>query len=696
MAFQLPQRAVASVRKLQRRARDPGVKPGGEPMSQPQFEHLFSPLQVGPMRVPNRICETTNSIWASRSGGFIDDAFIAHHVGKARGGTGWIGGETWLLNAPLPPEAPDEFLLRRVSFTTRGALYQAPGFVEGAARFCDEVRRAGAVAVIQFSQFSCAMAPSSVPVSEANDFVPHAMTEDEVDAYINIYADAAAVAKAAGADGVEIHCSHDSLPQSFLSPALNLRTDRWGGGPTERIRFVIETLERVRKRIGTSIALGIRLNGQEFRQGGYDHLEMREMSYAIGETGLLDFVNLDVGHSWGPHSYVPPSFYSPAEYREVGKAARADLDSKIKIIFAGRVNDPVVAEELLKGEYCDLVGMARAGIADPEFANKAREGRLIEIRRCIACNRCIQEANDSDLPDGLVKPTCSVNPVVGNELEWQEKFRPAETPKRVLVVGGGVAGAEAARIAAMRGHRVTVLEQGKRLGGQLLIAAKAPGRDSFEDQVYFEENALARLGVEVRLNTQADSEAIRALAPETIVIATGALPRLPENIPGIRLPHVVQGWDVLLGKASTGARVVLVSQEDGFETLNVAEYLAERGKQVTIYHKSPSVGLTTGRYSMGAVLSRLEQHEIVVHPNRRLAEVRPDGLTFVSAFGGKPYRTEGYDTVVLVYGAVPNGALYERLRAEGTNCPLYIAGAAWTPRRIAEATQHGARIGLII
>lgn len=665
-------------------------------MSKQQFARLFSPIQVGPMHVPNRIVETTNSIWASRSGGFIDDAYIAHHVAKARGGTGWIGGETWLLNSPLPAEVADELLLKRVSFTTRDALYQAPGFLEGAARYVDEVHEAGAVAVFQFSQFSCMLAPSSVPVSEAHDFVPHALSEAEIEAYIEIYANAAAVAKAAGADGVEIHCSHDSLPQNFLSPALNLRTDRWGGGPAERVRFVIEVLDRVRKRIGTSLAIGVRLNGQEFRQGGYDNLEMREMTYAIAETGLLDYVNIDVGHSWGPHAYVPPSFYGPAEYREIGKAARADLDPKIKVIFCGRINDPVLAEQLLEGGYCDLVAMTRAGIADPEFANKAREGRLAEIRRCIACNRCIQEANDSDMPDSLVRPTCSVNPIVGNELEWQEKFRPAQEPKRVLVIGGGVAGAECARIAAMRGHRVTVVEQGKRLGGQMLIALKAPGRDSFEDQVYFHENALARLGVEVQLETHADRETIRAFGPDVVVVATGALPRLPQTIPGIGLPRVVQGWDVLLGRASTGARVALVSQEDGFETLNVAEYLAERGKQVTIFHKAPSVGLATGRYSMGAVLSRLEQREINVHPNVRLEEVLPDSLKFVSAFGGRTYTYEGFDTIVLVYGAVPNGGLYEQLRAEDPDRPVFVVGGAWAPRRIAEATQHGARVGLMI
>ena len=185
------------------------------------------------------------------------------------------------------------------------------------------------------------------------------------------------------------------------------------------------------------------------------------------------------------HSYVPPSFYGPAEFREVGKAARADLDSRIAVLFTGRVNDPVVAEESLKANCCDLVGMTRAGIADPEFPNKAREGRLMEIRRCIGCNRCIQETVESDYPEANYKPTCSVNPVVGNELRWKREFKMADKPKRVVVVGGGAAGAEkAARVAAMRGHKVTLLEQGKRLGGQLLVPTKAPGRDSFEDQAY--------------------------------------------------------------------------------------------------------------------------------------------------------------------------------------------------------------------
>jgi 2,4-dienoyl-CoA reductase-like NADH-dependent reductase (Old Yellow Enzyme family)/thioredoxin reductase len=561
-------------------------------------------------------------------------------------------------------------------------------------KFLEEVHEAGSVAIVQLTHLSAVWAPSPVVVVGAQDYTPHVLGEEEIEFCLNTYADAATVAKEVGADGVEIHCAHETLCYSFLSPATNQRTDRWGGGPQERIRFVVEALKRVRERIGDSLALGIRITGEEFRQGGAEHLEMREMAYFIGETGLIDFLDIDVGHCWGAPSYVPSSYYANAEFKEIGKAARADLDPKIAVLFSGRVNDPGLAEGLIKDGYCDLVGMVRAGIADPEFANKAREGRLMEIRRCISCTRCIDEASEPmTFP---YAPTCSVNPVIGNELRWKEQYRPADEPKRVVVVGGGLAGCEASRVAAMRGHQVTLLEQGNRLGGQLLIAAKAPGRDDFEDQVYFEENEMNRLGVDVKLKTRADIDAIKALSPDAVVIATGSLPRLPKEIPGIDLPHVVQGWDVMQGKASVGDRVAVISQEDYYETPCVAEFLAERGKQVEVFHKSVHLGTEIARYSIGMVLSRMEQCGVEIHPNLILTQIQADGLDFVSSFGGKTYRKEGFDSVVLVYGSVPQHDLYEQLKAAGGIPQLYLAGSAWLPRFMAEATRHGANIGLVI
>ena len=665
-------------------------------MSQVNFEHLFTPLQVGPMRVPNRICETTNTINSSMTPGMIDDHFIAHHAAKARGGTGWIGSETWLLNVPFPPETPDEVGLS-IGCAAHATSYQFPAFAEGMKKFVDEVHKAGSVAIVQLTQLTSAWGPSAVPMLGPQSYTPHVLGEEEIEFCINTYADAAEVAKAVGADGIEMHCAHETMGHSFLSPVSNRRTDKWGGGPQERIRFVVEVLKRIRARIGDSLAIGIRIGAQEFRQGGYDNMEMREMLYAIAETGLIDFADIDTGHCWGAPSYVPNSYYPNAEHREAGKAAKADLsdlDKKVAIMFTGRVNDPVVAEELIKGGYCDLVGMVRAGIADPEFANKAREGRLNEIRRCIACTRCIDEASESlYIP---YTPVCSINPVIGNELRWEKEYKPATRPKRVVVVGGGLAGCEAARIAAQRGHKVSLLEQGKRLGGQLLIASKAPGRDSFEDQVYFEENEMKRTGVDVRLESRADIATIKALKPDAVVIATGAVPRVPHDVSGLDQPHVVYGWDVMQGKAQTGKRVAIVSQEDYYETPGVADYLASKGKEVTVFLKGAHIGKEIARYSVGMTLARMESLGVTTVPNVTLTKIDAKGLEFDSAFGGKTYRYEGFDTVVLVYGAVAQPDLYDQLKAEGSVAQLFLAGAAWLPRRMAEATRHGAHIGLAI
>jgi thioredoxin reductase len=207
---------------------------------------------------------------------------------------------------------------------------------------------------------------------------------------------------------------------------------------------------------------------------------------------------------------------------------------------------------------------------------------------------------------------------------------------------------------------------------------------------------MARLGVDVRLETHAEIDAVKALSPDAVVVATGSIPRVPSEIPGIDLPHVVQGWDVMRGEAPTGKRVAVISQEDYYETPCVAEFLAERGKQVEVFHKSVHLGTEIARYSIGMVLNRMELCGVTIHPNLILKEVQADGLEFVSSFGGKTYRKEGFDSVVLVYGSVPQHDLYDRLEAEGGIPQLYLAGSAWLPRFMAEATRHGASIGLVI
>lgn len=662
------------------------MTPSGE-----NFPLLFAPLDVGPMRVPNRICETTNSIGAGAMPGFPDDAFIEHHVAKARGGTGWIGGETIVLDSPLPAEAADEF--HPGAAAVRIPLYTFPGFVEANARFVEATHAAGAVAVFQLTHLNHTLAASATPIVEAYDWTPHELDEAGIEHVLETYAASAAQLVAAGADGIEIHCAHETLPQTFLSPALNHRTDRWGGDAAGRTLFVREILARVRSRIGQAAALGVRICASEQRQGGYTLLDMREMITIIAADGMLDFVNVDVGHSWGA-PYVQPSYYEHAQFREVARAIRADVHPT-PVLFAGRVNDPVVAEELLASGICDLVAMTRAGIADPDFARKAREGRLGEIRRCIGCNRCIGESIDQSVPAMFRKPVCSVNPVVGRELEWAARHRPASECKRVVVVGGGAAGLEVARVAAGRGHQVVVLERGKALGGQVNLAARAPGRDSFADFVYFEENELSRLGVDVRLGVEASVADVLALEPDAIACATGSVPRRPA-IAGIDQPHVVQGWEVLAGTAKVGARVAVVSQEDHFETPNIADHLASAGHQVEIFHKWTMIGSRIDRYSIGPVMRRIADHSLPIHTGKRLTAVDGPQLTFVDAFNGTTHRYDGFDSVVLVYGSVPDDRCYRQLTAAQTDARLFLVGSAWVPRQLAEATRHGALVGLEI
>ncbi len=670
------------------------------PDAQPQFERLFEPLKVGPMTVPNRICETTNTIRSAQMPGFVDDSFIAHHLAKAKGGTGWIGSETFLLNSPLPNEAADEF------FPGTGAiripLFNMPGFAESVGKFAEAVREVGSVTVCQLTQLNFTMAASSVPVVEAYDWVPHELDSGEIAQLIRTYADAASKFVEAGVDGIEIHCAHETVPQTFLSPALNKRGDEWGGDARDRTRFLREVLLAVKERTGDRLALGIRINGQETREGGYDLLCLREMMSHVAETETLDFVNVDVGHSWGGPSYVQPSYYGHAVYREVGMALKVDLEG-IPVLFSGRVNDPGIAEQLLEQGCCDLVGMTRAGIADPEFANKAKQGRLSEIRRCIGCNRCIAKSVHDDTPDMLQKPTCSVNPEVGNELLYAQLGKPAEEEKRLVVVGGGAAGCETARVAAKRGHEVILLERSARLGGQVNLVSAAPGRDSFDDLRIFQENQLELYGVDVRLESEVTADQVLALAPDAVACATGSVPRVPDT-PGIAAANVVQGWDVLAGRAEVGERVAVVSQEDGFETPNVADYLAERGKQVEIFHKWMGIGSQIDRYSIAPVMTRLEERDVVIHTGMRLASVSDSKLEFRGAFGGRTNSFEGFDTVVLVYGSVPDARLYYELESKlesdlegaGATTRLFLVGSAWVPRFLAEATQHGARVGMEI
>lgn len=649
----------------------------------PALENIFQPLQVGPMTVPNRIAETTYSINSGRADGLPDDSFIEHHLQRARGGAGWIGNETWVMPTPLPPGRGDEILPG--TGAVRFAIYRHPQFVPRVKRFTDAVHEHGAVCVMQLTHLQSLMGPSAVSLPLNADYIPHVLDEDEIEAMLDAYADASAAFAAAGADAVEIHCAHEALPEWFLSPLTNRRHDRWGGSRSNRIRFVVEAVRRIRGAAAASLAVGLRVNADQCRDGGYDLAEMCAMAAEICDAVKVDYFSVDVGSTWGKPSYIQPMQYGDAPFAGHAAAIKRSVPAT-PVLYAGRVNDPLLAEELLASGAVDLVGMTRAMLADPEMPSKARDGRLDEIRKCIGCNTCIGR-----VVHGEVKtPLCAVNPIVGHEAEWAH-MQPAAVPKKVVVVGGGPAGLEAARVAGLRGHSVTLLERERELGGMTCLAAKAPRREAFLFYRDYAERELARLGVEVRCGVPADADAVLALAPDVVVTATGARPRRTELASG---PAVFDFGEVLRGGVDLGKRTVVVSEDDHMITPSVADFIAAQGIRVEILHKWLSIGDQIERYTRGIVFHRLAVAGVVIHPSKTFAGYDDGVVRARCSHTGEPAEIHGVDSVVLSLGMEADDVLARSL--EGRVPESYNVGSSFAPRFMAEATQHGANVGRLL
>ena len=396
------------------------------------------------------------------------------------------------------------------------------------------------------------------------------MTKDEIKEIIESYAKTAALVKKAGVDGIEIHASHQYLPEQFYSPALNFRTDEYGGSEENRLRFTMELLDAVRSAIGKDLTLGIRIDGDQFRPGGVTIDDMTRLAPMMNRKHQLDYFNISLsGLGCIPPMYFPMGF---AVY--LASAIKKVVD--VPVMTVGRIIDPVQAENIMAEGHADLVCMNRAMICDPEFPKKAREGRVDEIRKCMGdMEGCWQRI--------LIGVRCSYNPVIGRETEpgWAELI-PAKKKKKVMVIGGGPAGLETARVAAARGHKVSLWEKGDDLGGQTLIAAKAPGRDGFLELPRYYKYQMKLLGVDVHLNTEATVDTVKKENPDVVVIATGSYPRRPADIPGINQDNVVTVRDVLTGKAKVGQNVVVSDFHPNFQGGTCAEFLADQGKTVTM------------------------------------------------------------------------------------------------------------------
>jgi NADPH-dependent 2,4-dienoyl-CoA reductase/sulfur reductase-like enzyme len=512
--------------------------------------------------------------------------------------------------------------------------------------------------------------------------MPHALTVEEIEVLIGKYIMGATITKAAGFDAVEIQGGHGYLITQFMSPYSNKREDEYGRDFEGRMRFPISIIEGIRMVVGPDFPIIFRLSADEYVEGGLT-LEDNKLIAQRLEAAGVDALSVSSGiyESTPWYSRIFPTADMPMGCN-VPLAQEIKKAVKIPIIVAGKLGDPVLAEKVLRERKADLIAMGRALLADPELPRKAYEGRSEDIRPCIYCNEaCIGNISR------MWRISCVVNPTLGREREYA--IEPAKRKRRVLVVGGGPAGMEAARVASLRGHKVTLYEKEKTLGGQLIAASAPQFKEPIGDLAEYLENQVEKLGVKVKLGTEATPALIKRLKPDVVILATGAIPIAPK-IPGARANKVAMATDILLGRRKAGKKVVKIGGgEVGSE---LAWFLAEKGKNVTIVEMLGGVAMDMNMFSLFYLMDKLAELGVEMLTNTTAREITDKGVVAVDIEGNR--QVIEADTVILATGFRSNNKLEEKLK--GAIPEVYAIGDCVKPGKIWGAIDSASRIARLI
>jgi len=652
-------------------------------MSRETLPLLFSPLQVGPITIRNRLLSTAHQT------NLVEDhvpmpEMAAYHEARVQGGAGLVIIEACAVH-------------RSGLLTIHTIDASSEKVVPGFAAVAEAVHRHGGKVfaqlfhggreVVSSAYRHPAYAPSAIP-NERFHIMPRPMSQEEIADVLRSYGQAASYALAGGLDGVELCASHGYLPAQFWSPHTNRRTDTYGGSFANRMRFAVEAIGAMRAATEGKLAVGMRLSGDEMDPDGMDQQAMMAVVDYLLSHSTLDYLNVIGGTS---ATYRASTFIVPpvplARTNFAYLAAAIKERSNIPIFTASRVIDPREAEGLLRQGVADAIAMTRALIADPDMPNKAATGRFTEIRYCIGCNQgCIGHYH-KDQQIG-----CLVNPGAGRELALR-RVAPPSRSLRVLVVGGGPAGLQAAITAAERGHKVTLIERETMLGGQLRLALNAPAQQELARTTLDNfERDLARSGVALRLGVSATAESITAMQMDAVILAVGSTPYLPE-LPGITNPHVCTTSEALAG-AKTGKRVLIADWNGDWPGVDVADMLADEGKLVQIASSTLYIGEALHQYLRNVFLERLYRKGVVMTPHHRLVEVLPQGAILRNIFTNDLVHVEDIDTVVLALGRVAALDLYNGLR--NSDLVLHQIGDCLAPRTMEEATLEGMQVALAL
>ncbi|MDB5522305.1 MAG: NemA [Rhizobium sp.] len=679
------------------------------------YSHLLSPFVIGRVQLRNRVVFQPHFTALGHLDGMPSDELVAYHEERARGGVGLIILESMAIH-------PTGKMSRRFINAWD------PGVVPGLARIADAVHAQGAKLFGQLTHGGhtsleqpphILWAPTQMPEPSSHHSTK-AMDDDDIRAVIAGFAKSARNLILAGLDGIEIKIAHDGLLRSFASPFFNRRTDAYGGSFENRMRLSYEVIAAIKQATGPEVPLGVRICVNEFTPFGYDTDYGLEMVRGLEATGQIDYFNSDAGSFSSYWMEIPPAAVAASDFRRINAALKQA--TKLPVVGFGRIS-PMSGEALLAAGEADLIGMARQLIADPETVNKIAAGRGDLVRLCIACNDgCIYQVGQ----EKAVR--CVHNPGAGQERRMSERLvGRADRSRHIVIAGGGPAGLKVAEIAARRGHRVTLLEKSRRLGGQVNLAALQPGHSAIGEVTSYLEAAVADLGVTVKLGTAATAESLAALLPDIIIVATGSEPNLPsgldgatENsralgrqilpeIDGLDLDFVVSGDQVLSGEKVLSGHVVVIDNNGHWEAAGTAEFLADANCRVTVMASHGMIGEDIEAGTRTLFHRRAAIKGIRLMPNTSLVSIEPNRVRISAVFSdadaigwakyilmpGEETFLEDVDWVVPVIGRRSREDLYLDLKARPEFKHIEIArvGDCVAPRLIQSTILEAFELG---
>ncbi|MDK2876502.1 MAG: 2,4-dienoyl-CoA reductase [Archaeoglobaceae archaeon] len=628
---------------------------------------LFEPIEIEGMKIKNRIVMPAAELNYHTPEGEITERMLDFYRERAKGGIGFaIVGvakiEPYFLGGIGIYD--DKFIpgLRKLSEI----------FHEYDVKCAVQLWHPGRYE-ISFDPDRTPVAPSPIPPPIFTKRTPKELTKEEILKIEDEFAEAALRAKKAGFDAVELIGSAGYLISQFFSPATNKRKDEYGGSIENRARFAVEIIQRVKEKCG-KFPVMIRIPGDEFIEGGNTVKEMKVIAKILEDAGVCA-INVMAG--WHESRRPLITMLVPrGGFAYLGEEIKKAVN--VPVIIGHRINDPFVAEKILQEGKADMVAMFRALLADPEFPNKAKEGRFNEIRYCIACLQgCMDRINQA------MPVTCLVNPAAGREAELRNLK--AEKKKKVVIVGGGPGGCTAAEYLARKGHEVVLFEKSEKLGGQLNIASSSPLAYEFAEFGKYFMNVLPKLGVRIYYKTTADAEMVLREKPDVCIIAVGASPLIP-RIPGVE--NAVTAFDVLSGKVEVGKRVVIIG--GGGVGCDTAAHLADRCK-VTLVEMLPKIGQDIGISTRWTVLLYLNQKGVEILTETKAVEIKRNAVVVETPKGRREIEC---DTAVLAVGTVSNNGLYDELKDKVPE--VYKIGDCLKPRKAIDATHEAFELALKI